>query len=205
MQSYPSGKIRALVLDLGGVVLKNARNINLIHPLVSEKISYSDLKREYFLLSGGELGEEEFFRRTGVTGKILKKALDTHEPNNGIRQLLSTAKELGIPVYCLTNNFTPWVNYILKRHKIVFSRTIVSDSAKSRKPDRKIYEYFLKETGLLPENCLFVDDRAENLLPAEKLGFRCLLLRNPSTENPGEYGRSVSGLFELGRLLESEY
>jgi putative hydrolase of the HAD superfamily len=43
-----------------------------------------------------------------------------------------------------------------------------------RKPDRKIYELALQLTQALPEECVFIDDRPENLEPARTLKMRAV-------------------------------
>jgi FMN phosphatase YigB (HAD superfamily) len=43
-----------------------------------------------------------------------------------------------------------------------------------RKPTRAIYERVLGMTQSRPERTLFVDDRAQNLLPARGLGMRTI-------------------------------
>ena len=40
-----------------------------------------------------------------------------------------------------------------------------------RKPDRKIYEYVLDDLKISPENILFIDDDADNILMAKKCGW----------------------------------
>jgi len=41
-----------------------------------------------------------------------------------------------------------------------------------RKPDKAIYEYLLKDTGVRPEASLFIDDLEENITAAESVGIR---------------------------------
>lgn len=49
---------------------------------------------------------------------------------------------------------------------------VVSAFVKLVKPDREIYEYLLNTYGLKAEECVFVDDRKENVEAAEALGFK---------------------------------
>ena len=40
------------------------------------------------------------------------------------------------------------------------------------KPNADIYEHLLREYGLEPEECVFIDDRAENVEAARALGMK---------------------------------
>lgn len=52
-----------------------------------------------------------------------------------------------------------------------FSDIVVSGDEKLMKPDRAIYELALRRFGREADQCLFVDDRLENVEGAEKLGI----------------------------------
>ena len=50
-----------------------------------------------------------------------------------------------------------------------------------RKPDKKIYDILLErleKRGILPEETVFIDDREENLIPAESLGMKTILFKD---------------------------
>ena len=47
------------------------------------------------------------------------------------------------------------------------------------KPDPDIYRILLKEYGLEPEECLFVDDTPENIAAAKRLGMKTILYSDP--------------------------
>lgn len=49
---------------------------------------------------------------------------------------------------------------------------LVSFKARMTKPDPKMYQMFLEEYGLRAEDCVFVDDTAENVEAAKQIGFR---------------------------------
>ena len=71
----------------------------------------------------------------------------------------------------LSNDVSEWSAYITEFHGLdkYFKHKIVSGDVKCRKPDRKIYELALERIGKKPEECLFVDNTAKNLLVAQEL------------------------------------
>lgn len=55
-----------------------------------------------------------------------------------------------------------------------FSHCYYSQEVGIRKPDKEIYEYVLQNENLVAENCLFLDDKTENLIEPKKLGLQTL-------------------------------
>lgn len=47
-----------------------------------------------------------------------------------------------------------------------------------RKPNPEIYKLTAKKLKTKPENCLFIDDRDWNLIPAKKIGMKYILFHN---------------------------
>ena len=55
---------------------------------------------------------------------------------------------------------------------------VISSEEKIVKPDLAIYERFCQKYSLLPEECLFADDRMENVEAARKLGMQAICFEN---------------------------
>lgn len=60
----------------------------------------------------------------------------------------------------------------------LFNRVVVSHEINVRKPDREIFEHLLKEIPFDPTECIFIDDKQENLDTAASLGLRVNLYQN---------------------------
>ena len=56
-----------------------------------------------------------------------------------------------------------------------FEKTFASFELHLLKPEAAIYRHVIQETGLRPEDILFIDDRQENLDAAAAEGFQVLL------------------------------
>lgn len=52
-----------------------------------------------------------------------------------------------------------------------FEKLYISIEVGMRKPDENIFQLFLDESGLKPEECLFIDDKQINIDTAERLGM----------------------------------
>jgi len=82
-------------------------------------------------------------------------------------------------LYILSNNSELFIdNKIKKKISEVFEKQFYSFELKERKPEIKIYEIFIKKTKLKSEECLFIDDKERNLLPAKELGFQTYQYKN---------------------------
>lgn len=49
-----------------------------------------------------------------------------------------------------------------------------------QKPDKEIYEHVVKETGLLPGEIVFIDDRPENIEASREVGIVSIRFENPT-------------------------
>jgi HAD superfamily hydrolase (TIGR01509 family) len=53
----------------------------------------------------------------------------------------------------------------------MFDAVVISGEVGMRKPEPRIFHYTLERIGLQAEECVFVDDLAENISAAVALGF----------------------------------
>lgn len=62
----------------------------------------------------------------------------------------------------------------------VFNRVFTSGHAGMRKPDLSFYRHVLEETGLAPEEAVFIDDKMANVLAARSLGITSIVFDDSS-------------------------
>lgn len=73
----------------------------------------------------------------------------------------------------------------------LFEKAYFSHEIHLRKPNADIFEYVLKDSGINPQETLFIDDFFENIETARKLGFHTVHLTKP---------RTLVDLFKSNRL-----
>jgi len=98
----------------------------------------------------------------------------------GTFEMMLELKEKGYGVYGLSNfvkeKFEVTANiYDFPKH---FDGIIVSGHVKQIKPQEDIYKTLLSKYGLKARECVFLDDRADNIETAHKLGFKTILFTN---------------------------
>jgi len=102
-------------------------------------------------------------------------------PIEGTVQILKELKEKGYPVYALSNWNAELFNRTVDDYPFLnwFDGKIISGEVKLKKPDEEIYRFFFVRVPATPEKAVYIDDKEENLLPAEKLGMKPVLFTAP--------------------------
>lgn len=130
----------------------------------------------------GKLTEEEYFQcffsdGRAIDGEGLKYAMYTaYDWLPGMQDLLTRLVSAGYPLYALSN-YAIW--YQMIEQKLNLSRYLhwdfVSCHTGHRKPEAAAYRHAAATLHLKPENCLFIDDREENIDGAKQTGMPAIL------------------------------
>lgn len=97
-------------------------------------------------------------------------------PIPGARVLVNDLKAAGIGVWGLSNWAVELFGPAKKQYPILSSLddSVVSGYVKLRKPHTDIFEYAVERFGVDRRHCLFVDDKAMNVVGANQAGIRAL-------------------------------
>ncbi len=63
----------------------------------------------------------------------------------------------------------------------LFEKAYFSHEIHLRKPNAEIFEFVVRDSGIRPQETLFIDDFAENIETAHRLGFHTVHLTRPRT------------------------
>ena len=112
----------------------------------------------------------------------------------GMRNLLTQLKAEGYHLYGLSNWCTK-VHETMAQYPIfqLLEGQVISSEEKIIKPDMAIYERICQKYNLKPEECLFADDRMENVEAAQHFGMQAICF-----EDAEQYER------ELRKILSEE-
>lgn len=183
--------IKALLFDLGGVVFQNGTKLFL-----NELAAEYNLGREFVAqVVNGELGDlyregkitrDEFWKKVVHTLGI-EADIDTLEESwirkytliDETKQIIDELKN-DYKLYYLSDNVRERVEKISTNHNFLewFEGGIFSHEVGVRKPHAKVYQIALEKMQLDPSEVIFIDDKEENLPPAEELGMNVLLFSN---------------------------
>ena len=99
----------------------------------------------------------------------------------GMRNLINEYRAKGYGIYGLTN-WSEAVYEVRDRYDILqmMDGTLISSEEKLIKPDPAIFRRFCEKFSLNPGECLFTDDRPENIEGARSIGMSAIHFLNPS-------------------------
>lgn len=97
----------------------------------------------------------------------------------GMRELLIQLKNDGYKLYGLTN-WCSKVYQTLEKFEIfrLLDGYIISSEEKVIKPEPEIYQILFNKFNLRPEECIFTDDREDNILGGRAMGMEGIVFKN---------------------------
>lgn len=194
--------IKNIVLDMGNVLLDFNPEF-VLNTFCSSDEEKEIIDRELFngpewaLGDKGDIKDKDRFGLVKVRvpekyHEALKKCADNWDicmnPLEGAREFCEYAKDHGYGIYVLSNASDLFYTYFPKFLPLdFFNGVFVSSDYLMLKPDVEIYKTFLKKYGLDAGECLFIDDRADNIAGAAKAGLNTFQFK-------GDYQKIISQL-----------
>ncbi|MFF4355075.1 HAD-IA family hydrolase [Streptomyces sp. NPDC001530] len=124
-------------------------------------------------------------------GNLMGRIFADLRPETSVIAAAAAARRAGVEVGILSNSvgLTPWNLYDGYEVEERYDALVLSEVHGTRKPEPEIFRLVLGELGLTAEDCVFVDDTEQHLLPAAELGF--------ATVHAVEPARTVAALETL--------
>ena len=187
--------IKAVIFDLGGVILRTEYQAPRQHLAESFGMDYEDIDKIVFgspsaaRASVGEITEKEHWLNVM---KMLKQPASEFER---IREeffagdmidhtLVEFIRSLrGKYKTCLISNAFDDLREYIVREKIddAFDYMVISAEVKVAKPEARIYHLALEQLGVSPNEVVFVDDFIENIEACKKLGIHGVHFKDTKT------------------------
>ena len=206
--------IKWVIFDAMGVVYKVADDVSdLLVPYLRSKSNSMPLKKiykSYIKASLGQIKSLEFWTTLGYGREypdIETEFLDNWYTFDA--EFLEVAKELKkkYKLAMLSNDLKDWSNFLRNKFNInqLFDVNVISGDVRYRKPDKRIYEILLDKTKSPAEECIFFDDKLENLRAASKLGIKTIKFVRSEDKVPFCSEFEISRFKELIQVLENFY
>jgi HAD superfamily hydrolase (TIGR01509 family) len=98
----------------------------------------------------------------------------------GMYELISGLKQRGYRTWGLSNWSWEMFQRILPKYRIfsLMEGMVISGKVHMLKPNPEIYEYFLERYSLKAEECVFIDDRPENIVGAALVGIKGIVFKD---------------------------
>lgn len=219
-------KIKHFIFDFSGVMLERTFVLDNLVEIIETDFNISIPKDEdpYFRkvkrrLSSGRIEAREFLEL--IFDQYHGKQPDKKQPN------MSYYLELWFQLYTEVTKLSERMAEIVKRLQIsgytvslmsnvydiyaksnelrgfydVFNHTFLSNEIGLLKPDVEKYLYVLEKLEAKPKECVFIDDKLRNLIPAKELGIIIIQFKN--FEQFQEHLKDI-GIGELREDLRSK-
>lgn len=178
--------IKNIIFDMGNVLLSFNPEIPLNTFLQTEE-DKDIIRRELFCGPEWEQGDYGYLtnseRYEPVSKRVperlhkqLKQCVEEWDicmkPILNAKEFCEYAKNNGYHIYVLSNADNNFYRYFPRFAEIdYFDGVMVSSDVHMIKPEIRIYKHFLAVYSLIPEECLFIDDREENIAGAKEAGM----------------------------------
>jgi epoxide hydrolase-like predicted phosphatase len=187
-------KIKYIIFDLGGVVLKHKKGI--IEEFLSSMFSVSFAKASRIwqdykkLLASGKTNSHEFlfelkhkFNSTKNIAELDKMWIELYkkEAQNVNYSLLSYISKLKKEYKLVLFTDTIKVHDDYNKNRGIydnFDKVIKSFEEGMIKTQKTAFKNLLKKLDAKPRECVFIDDSKENIKMAENLGIKSILFKN---------------------------
>lgn len=184
--------IKNVIFDVGNVLIAfhpehEMRQLGIPEDKIEPMAEATYLSPWWVELDRGVIPEEEIIAHMKEEHPELAQDIDMFftEGRKGLVDSYDYAagwlkglQEKGYKTYLLSNYPENYFELHMKK-KFTFmpyiDGKVVSGAVKMIKPDAEIYEYLLQKFSLKPEECVFIDDRPENVETAEKLGIHGII------------------------------
>ncbi len=185
-------KINTLFFDIGGVILSNGWD-HIARQKAAEhfRLNYEELNSKHEKIfesfEKGKLSIKEYLSRTVFYEKrnfmeedffnFMKKESKPIEENLSVlKNFASNQKYL---LASINNESFELNNYRINKFELdkYFKAFFSSAYVGSRKPEKEIFALALNVFNKSPEECLFIDDRIENVEAANKVGLNAVHLK----------------------------
>ena len=188
---------KSIVFDLGGVMIDFDPRGYLVDRLCNAETEEEvyDLtfgSEEWKLLDAGLIsrfdGNHRMLEKARAAGRafevqgVLDDWMSMLRPRRRMQTLVAQLKQRGYCVYYLSNIPEDVLDLLMHRDfEGLFDGGVASCEVKINKPDPRIYQALLDKYHLRADECIFIDDRADNLVAASALGFGIYEMHNVGT------------------------
>jgi len=186
--------IRAVLFDLGGVILRTEHEAPRQHLAGRLGVEYEDLVLAVFesetsrQASLGVIREEEHWQAVAKRLKHPREAELIRDEffagdaiDHALVEFLRSVKSK-FKTGLISNAWSGLRQYIID-HKFedAFDHMIISAEVGVVKPDAKIYLMALEQLGVSPNEAVFVDDFIENVKGAQAVGMSAIHFKDPES------------------------
>lgn len=172
--------IKCMIIDWGGVCTESHLIHNYSKKLENELNVSAEKAEEVFIEKDtpyelGQISSDEFWNHFSSRLNVDRdRAREIFVQTQNVKSdVIDYVKSLKVQfhVVLLTNNYFDLLDNIRNNYSETFHMIYSSSELGIKKPDENIYRKVLNDMRLSPSECIFIDDKEKNLVPAKELGM----------------------------------
>lgn len=154
--------VKAVVFDCFGVLTRDGwstfRDANIKSPDNLELASAANKRVDAGIISYQDY-ISELVNLSGKSGTEVKRALETHSPNEALLSYIRDNLVGRVKIGMLSNAADNWLDDIFEPWQVdLFDEVVLSYQLGVTKPNRLMYETICNRLGILPDEAIFIDD-----------------------------------------------
>ncbi|MDO8628788.1 MAG: HAD family phosphatase [Nanoarchaeota archaeon] len=198
--------IKHIVFDNGGVLVSSSSKFFIPKYLKYTDKSFATVVKSYRELAKpldtGRETEVEFYSRfmkhMGIRCSLKEILRHRYAVSKKIPGMLRLVIKLSkhYELFMLNNEYREFMDFLIKKYSMYdqyFKKRVTSFEVGVRKPDVKIFRLFVKKFSLKPHECVFIDDREDNVSSAKSIGMKAVHFQN--------FEQCVRELRQLGVII----
>jgi HAD superfamily hydrolase (TIGR01509 family) len=178
-----------IIFDIGGVTLSWSSELYLSHNFSNKEhlnAAYNHILNTplWASLDKGTISYEDAIKisseKSGLPEDTVEKLIDTIPdvllPINATIDIIKELKGKDHKLYVLSNMGLKAADAIEEKYNFwdLFDGILFSSRIKMIKPDDEIFHHLADKYNLTINNSIFIDDTKENIIAADKLGFKTI-------------------------------
>lgn len=193
--------IKAVIFDMDGVI----SDTQVIHAKVESEIlkEYGieihpdEITNRFAGVAISEIFQEifsDFNKEMPAIEELIKTKWETMErlaKNNvkeipGTGEFIQSLKILGLPIAVASASRLAFIKLILSELNLIEKFNVISsaEEVKRGKPEPDLFLLAAERLGILPKDCLVIEDGISGMIAAKKAGMKCIgLVRHEESKN----------------------
>ncbi|TFG23906.1 MAG: HAD family phosphatase [Promethearchaeota archaeon] len=194
-------KIKYWLFDFAGVLAEGPKVLSKVITIINNDFGLNISKKDSFVskerrkLSSGRITSRDFLeklfkeyynnqKKDYNKGKFQKVDIDHYldlwfnmyseltQVSSDMEEIILRLRKAGYTVCLISNTYDIHAkSNKLKGFFDLFDQVFLSSELRMRKPEIEQYKYVLDKIKAEPNECIFIDDKLMNLVPARKLGM----------------------------------
>lgn len=194
-----------VAFDLFGVILSEGHLISrVLMSLLPDDADKKWVKKQYEAFNVGDISEKEFWNAINVDEytELRNTFINSFELDPDVNATVKVLKE-NYQLCILSNYPADWADMMSEifAFKDNFNPCLFSGYVNCKKPEPEIYQKLISQTGLNPNQIIFIDDRLENLQAAYDQGMKTVYYHRDDEKHQFVADYQIKKLIELTQIL----